>query len=197
MILSWKREELFHLGEADLRLAILERRRSIRKEHRDQRGDDRCFLDDYVIWCWLADSPPIPEFTMQRGMDECLLFYEHRRSDTPDPVPEGALRGRRFWDKDIEMMSQSELLDQLLRIQESIREHRDVTGRPRTIDDDRRLYRVLPENLPADFRLPPREEFLGEARAPRAGCPSFWRSHGNCPLLHNLHQWGPCGGSSK
>ena len=37
------------------------------------------------------------------------------------------------------------------------------------------------------------EEFIGEAKAPHAGCPAFWRSHANCPVeRHNLHRWGPC-----
>jgi hypothetical protein len=43
-----------------------------------------------------------------------------------------------------------------------------------------RLYALLPERLPADTRLPPRPEFLGEKKAPHAGCPSYVRSHAGC-----------------
>ncbi len=81
----------------------------------------------------------------------------------------------------------------MMRLEDGLRIHRDISGRPRTIEDDRVLYSVLPEKIPADFRLPPRSEFLGEVRSPHAGCPAFWRSHNGCSATrHDLHQWGPC-----
>jgi hypothetical protein len=90
-------------------------------------------------------------------------------------------------------MTREELALEHARLGAAILRHRDIADRPRTADDDRALYAVLPEKLPADFRLPPEDEFLGEAKAPHAGCPSFWRSHAACPAAHDLHRWGPCG----
>lgn len=63
---------------------------------------------------------------------------------------------------------------------------------PGTADDDRALYAILPEKMPADLRLPPEDHFLGETKSPDAGCPAFWRSHDGCGPECNLHQWGPC-----
>jgi hypothetical protein len=166
--------------------------RSIIRFHRDQIGDDRCFLDDYSVWEQCLDSPP-PAFKMEDGMKQCVLFYENRRAETKDEIPIDAIIDPTKWDLDLHNNSMRELTDKLAVLFDIIEKHRDITGRPRTVDDDRKLYAVLPEKLPADFRLPKREDFLGEARAPYAGCPSFWRSHANCSAKsHNLHKWGPC-----
>lgn len=194
MILPGNKAAPLYLGDNDCRAAILERRESIRN-HRDERGDDRCFLDDYLLWKWLSDSPPEPvaPISIEWGMEQCALFYNHRRAETADPLPKEAILDPRHWDDDLEGMASDQLHDELLRVQEGLRAHRDITLRPRTIADDRALYALLPEKVPADFRLPPEEEFLGEARAPQAGCPAFWRSHGGCSAkCHDLHRWGPC-----
>ncbi|OGZ07767.1 MAG: hypothetical protein A3D65_01550 [Candidatus Lloydbacteria bacterium RIFCSPHIGHO2_02_FULL_50_13] len=192
VILSSIKAEIFQLGKRDAREAILERRKGIRN-HRDQLGDDRCFLDDYLVWKWLSDAPTEPEkFTSEDGMKECVLFYEHRRTETSDPVSADAITDPAHWDDDLETMSLSDLHNELSRLQKALRTHRDIIGRSRTVADDRALYAVLPEKIPADFRLPPKEEFLGEARAPKAGCPAFWRSHDGCKGCHNYHKWGPC-----
>ncbi len=197
MILSCDPEELSRLSKVELQVAILERRSAIRW-HRGQILDDRCFYDDYALWHLLKDSPPRPGLiSVEWGMGQCTLFYEYRRSDTLDPVPEGAILDPKRWDDDLLGLTEEGLLAKLVQLQKALGAHRDIRDRPRTIEDDRVLYQILPENLPADFRLPPREEFLGYACAPRAGCPSFWKSHGTCQGPHNLHQWGPCSGSSK
>ena len=178
-----------------IREAVLECRKAIR-EHRDQLLDDRCWLDDHLIWAILEDSssrgpfiPPPFEVLMSR----CRQFYNWRRAECKDATPSDAILDKTCWDKDLNDMTKEQLSDELLRIQEAIRCHRDIKDRSRTIDDDRMLYGVLPEKIPADFRLPPEEEFLGEAKAPAAGCPAFWRSHGACPESnHDFHGWGPC-----
>ena len=161
--------------------------------HRDQKGDDRCWLDDYEVWALLPDSPPEPRTppTFEEGMRRCREFWTYRRAEYPDPAPPNAALDRNCWDDDLSEMSVEELAREFLRIGGAIRAHRGVTGRPRYLPDDRALYAVLPEKIPADFRLPPKEEFLGEAKAPNAGCPAFWRSHSRCTAC-NLHQWGPC-----
>jgi hypothetical protein len=162
------------------------------REHRDQKGDDRCWLDDYGVWEMLPDSPPMPRLSLEDGMKCCNEFWAFRRTNFPDPVPSDAILDPNFWDDDLIEMSAEELAEEFVRLCRAVRAHRDVAGRPRTISDDQALYTVLPEKIPADFRLPPEEEFLGEAKSPNAGCPAFWRSHKNCLAECNLHKWGPC-----
>lgn len=193
MILSNDRAELSRLSSHDCKVAILERRKSIRSS-RDQCGDDRCFMDDWLLWRWLSDSLPEPvTFSIECGMKQCTLFYEHRRANEEDSIPEGAILDSTHWDDDLESMTLSQLRSELICIQEALHVHRDISGRPRNVEDDRTLYCILPEKIPADFRLPQKEEFLGESRSPHAGCPAFWRSHSQCHTkCHNLHQWGPC-----
>jgi hypothetical protein len=193
MKLSGDPVKLARMAADELKEAILERRAAIRK-HRDAKGDDRCWLDDYFVWDLLDYSPRIEALpSFDEGMSRCCAFYTNRRADAPDLTPSDAIADPKKWDADIAPMTQPQLAKELARIQEAIRRHRDVKDRPRCLDDDRTLYAVLPEKLPADFRLPPENEFIGEDKAPHAGCPSFWRSHANCTAKrHNLHQWGPC-----
>lgn len=51
-------------------------------------------------------------------------------------------------------------------LEAAIRKHRDQRGDDRCWLDDQELYTVLGDK-PADFTLPPREEFLGN-------CARFW-----------------------
>ncbi len=177
-----------------LREAIIQRRTVIRF-HRDQRLDDRCWLDDYPVWAMCDDSPILP-FLMppfEEVMQKCNEFSQCRRAQDQDPTPAQTILERSQWDQDLKIMTSRQLIDELTRIQEAIRRHRDIVDKPRSVDDDRLLYSVLPEKIPADFRLPAQEDFLGETQLPRAGCRAFWRSHRACPRTpHNLHQWGPC-----
>ena len=190
MTLGYKIAEFLHLSYGQVRQEILERRRDIR-DHRDAKGDNRCFLDDYLIWRHLSDSPPPPHFSPEEGMKQCENFWKYRRSRALRKIPKRAIRDVSHWDDDLHNPSFQDLLEKLRVLQWGIRAHRDV--KVRTFHDDARLYRLLPENLPADFKLPPKAEFLGEAKAPNAGCPSFWRSHRGCdPQSCNLHEWGPC-----
>lgn len=182
------------LTVAQAKRAIIERRKEIRG-HRDARMDDRCWADDYLIWTFVEGLPlylcQFPPFS--DAMKKCVEFYNFRRSDTPDTATPEANFDKATWDNDLETMNASELINELVKIQEAICVHYEIGNRPRTTEDDRKLYSVLPEKIPADFRLPPEEDFLGENKAPNAGCPSFWKSHGRCETMcHNLHQWGPC-----
>ena len=170
-----------------LRLAI--------RWHRDQKGDDRCWLDDGLLWKELADTPPEPtalppyEEMMRRGR----AFYTFRRADNADTAAVEANLDPAAWDADLLGLADEALRIEYERLQNAIRTHRDIHDRERAIDDDRRLYSILPEQAPADFRLPKEANFLGEARAPHAGCPSFWRSHQSCTCeAHSIHAWGPC-----
>lgn len=194
MHLSSNRTEIEKLSNSELLHAIKVRRDYLRW-HRDQRMDDRCWIDDLGLWEFLSDTPPhegkAPSF--EEGMHLCREFYVHRRAETPDATPAHALIDPSHWDLDLQSMHHAELVAELHKIQNTIQAHRDIQGRKRTLEDDRAVYALLPEKLPADFRLPPEPDFLGEAKAPRAGCPSFWRSHGSCGTeKHDLHRWGPC-----
>jgi hypothetical protein len=166
---------------------ILRLRAAIRW-HRDQKGDDRCWLDDFRVWACVEGSPAQPLRVPDDAMAQCRAFFLHRNAAAPDiPPPDAGVPG----DDDIDDMTPAHLAAELARVQAAVRAHRDI-ARPRTAGDDRALYAVLPEKIPADFRLPPEGEFLGEARAPHAGCPSFWRSHGACAGAHDFSRWGPC-----
>jgi hypothetical protein len=139
----------------------------------------------------LDDSTEKPlEIPEEERMKRCEEFYNNRRSETPDlPKPT-----ERFWissNIDMLIISPIERLEKLFRIQSAIRKHRDISGRPRTLDDDRELYSVLADKTPADFRLPSRDEFLSREKL-GAGCPNFWDSHSSCGKSCNLHKWGPC-----
>ncbi|MBP7134148.1 hypothetical protein KBA73_02940 [Patescibacteria group bacterium] len=163
--------------------------------HRDQKGDDRCWVDDYLLWKLLSDTPSEPTALppFEEMMKACRAFYLYRRTDEADLQPADANVDSATWDQDLEQMTLSAAERERETIESSIRIHRDIQGRDRTVEDDRLLYRVLPEKMVADFRLPPEEDFLGEHRAPKAGCPSFWRSHEQCPCAtHDIHAWGPC-----
>ncbi|MDP3963143.1 MAG: hypothetical protein Q8Q39_01465 [bacterium] len=185
---------LSYLSITDLKKAILERRGVIRR-HRDAKGDDRCWIDDWTVWVMLDDTSDPPTYlpSLERAMRLCRRFHLCRNANAADLVPADAITDPAHWDDDLATTDAVWLVEELARMQQAIRWHRDIGDRPRTVDDDRLLYAVLPEKLPADFRLPPPEDFLGENKAPGAGCPSFWRSHLNCPVeQHDLHRWGPC-----
>lgn len=173
---------------------VLRCRQAIR-EHRDAKLDDRCWVDDYAVWATVdgttADLSTPPPY--EEAMKECLSFYAGRRSEHPDPPVPNSTPRPALWDQDLLGMTEAALQEEYSRIRLAICGHFDKKG-SLTIDDDRALYNILPEKLPADFRLPRTAEFLGEEKAPHAGCPSFWRSHAQCRSSgHNLHRWGPCG----
>lgn len=194
MRLPCDKVSLSHLSVKDLKKAILERRAVIRG-HRDAKGDDRCWLDDWLVWAMLDDTPdpPITPPLHEDAIEQCTRFWYFRNERFADPIPPDAIIDPLRWDDDLAATNGIGFIEELMRIQEAIEQHRDIAGRIRTSEDDRLLYAVLPEKLPADFRLPPREDFLGEAKAPHAGCPAFWRSHAHCPTTrHDLHRWGPC-----
>lgn len=194
MPLPYDRSKLERLNPIEMYKAILDRRKVIRW-HRDQKLDDRCWVDDFAVWEMLDDSPVyyhVNPRNIELVMTKCIEFWEYRRSETPDAIPINALRNRMLWDSDLRRSNEKAMLDKLVEIQMAIKAHRDHMG-VRTLTQDRHLYSILPEKLPADFRLGPREKFLGEARAPKAGCPSFWRSHATCrPGLCSIRVWGPC-----
>lgn len=185
--------KLAKMSPDELREAIAERRAIIRA-HRDAKMDDRCWLDDYLVWDMVEGPPadisaPPP---MEEAMQRCREFYKHRRAKAADSPAAGSTTTA-DWNDDLPGLTQPLLAKELWALQAAIKTHCDVKDRARGVDDDRALYAALPEKMGADFRLPPEQDFLGEAKAPHAGCPSFWRSHAACPSQrHDMHRWGPC-----
>ncbi len=166
--------------------------RNVIRQHRNAKGDDRCWITDYLVWSQLKSGPYFPPTNRATGIILCKIFYRFRRSDTVDPIPQDAILDPERWDEDLETMCAHQLLGEHTRLDYYISRHLHIPKyRARTINDDRLLYSVLPEKLPADFRLPPEAEFLGRAKND-AGCPNFWDSHSHCGIKCNLHNWGPC-----
>lgn len=192
MRLPRDRKHFFFLDDTVLRAAILERREVIRG-HRDAKGDDRCWVDDFLVWDMLDGESvrPLMPLVLSVGMVRCEEFYRHRRMDSELRLLPGAIQDPALWNRDLPSMDREGMLDELANLQYAIYRHRESS--PVSLVHDLTLYMVLPEKLPADFRLPPRPEFLGEAKEPHAGCPSFWRSHRACDSMHcTINQWGPC-----
>ncbi len=187
------KEIIKHWSDNELKNAIVERRNVIRY-HRNQKSDDRCWLDDYLVWKMLGDSPDEPTTLppYEKMMQACTDFYNYRRAETPDPLPPDAILDKNKWDDDLIVSGHGGLVEKLKKIQRAIYTHCNIVGRPRNIEDDRKLYSTLPERVSADFRLPPHEDFIGGIN-PGSGCPNFWKSHQTCPCTaHNIHTWGPC-----
>lgn len=170
---------------------IVELRQAIRY-HRGQKGDDRCWLDDYLVWDCLPDIKQAVRLPIyDEGMRKCRAFFNYRNADAMEQTPADAILEPAKWDDDLIAMNYEGLALELGKLENAIKKHYNITNRERTRKDDKELYSVLPEKIPADFRLPSEEDFLGTKRTD-AGCPQFWKSHENCSGEHNLHQWGPC-----
>lgn len=174
----------------NLKQSIINLRVAIRK-HRDQKGDDRCWVDDY----WLYDLLPgnkkrLPShIAYEEGMQCCIDFFEHRKSE-PVYVQQEKTMIPEYKDDDLDVMNNRELTLELARLRHAIKQHMHIS-RKKTLQDDKLLYFVLPEKVPADFRLPNRQEFIEGVKS-GCGCPNFWKSHEQCSGEHNYHAWGPC-----
>ena len=74
-------------------------------------------------------------------------------------------------DGDVAVMDEDELMAEVMKLRKAIRLHRDEKGHDRCWLDDQRLYEALPETKPADFTLPPKDEFL-------VNCERYWECRG-------------------
>lgn len=124
------------------------------REHRDQIGDDRCWLDDHLLY-WqvlglpdLVKLPAKPEF-----MRLCNQFHCKRRfSSGIDPAKADAPPLTKPV-KDLAVMTVDALwveYDQLLK---GVAMHYAL-GERKTEADDQAMYALLPEQLKADTRHP-------------------------------------------
>ncbi len=165
--------------------------RDVIRYHRDQKGDERCWLDDFIVWKTISGKDITELPTYEEGMKRCRAYFTLRSAESFDETVADVIYDKARWDEDLTMIGEDGLRYELANLENAIKKHRDISGCERTVDDDRELYAVLPEKLPADFRLPREEDFLGTTKT-NAGCPQFWESHHTCLGKHNLHQWGPC-----
>lgn len=72
-------------------------------------------------------------------------------------------------DVDLRDLSVEDLRAEVQRLRNGIRSHRDERGHNRCWVDDVTLYALLSEKKGAEFKLPPRDEFLGN-------CGRYWES---------------------
>lgn len=179
-----------------MRIAAI--RRAIRYD-RDQVLDDRCHVDIYQVFAFIGVRAPRKLPPTKEMLERCRLYFEKtQRPGDPRPAPRGAILDPAHWDDDLEAHAHDPawLMAELFRIGLVImRLHQIWRSRnPHYLNwrEYQRLYALLPEGLPADTRLPPEDEFLGEARAPHAGCPAYVRSHEGCApeVRCALTTWG-------
>lgn len=175
----------------NVRSQIIEMRNAIRS-HRDQKGDDRCWVDDHAVYNTvpsIRQKVHLPTF--DEGMRKCRLFYKKRNALSMDEIPADAILNPAKWNDDLTEMNAEDLKQEHSRLETAIIKHYNISYDQKTKEDDKNLYSVLPEKIPADFRLPSEQDFLGTVKS-NAGCPQFWNSHANCLGEHYIHQWGPC-----
>lgn len=161
----------------DITFKIAEARKLIR-EHRDQIGDYRCWVDDDLL-----HHAILPELSNQRpnvpGSDEFMRRCEayHALRQNPNELPVAIpldssvgqlqLRYDTKLDDDLRLMDEVAKKMELDKIIAAVRHHRARGYQGRTFEDDASLYMLLPEKQPAITQLPPREKFIGK------GCPAY------------------------
>jgi len=159
------------------REGITKARRAIR-EHRDQTGDYRCWVDDEVLYYrtlpeLAGKTPPVPAF--EDFMTRCKGYHEKRQdpAELPQEIALDSSKGPleltydEALDRDLVHMSESDLARTLEVLLTGIREHRSRGYRDRTFEDDKALYLLLPEKKVAVTQLPPYEDFIGK------NCPAY------------------------
>ncbi len=152
--------------------------RNIIRYHRDQKGNDRCWLDDETLY------EPLPETadkaqalpTKEVFMEKCARFHSKRQA--PNQTKQISQEPKQPTDQDIKEMTEDEQKKEIARLRQAIRLHRNIGNNKRSWQDDQRLYRALNENTDYDTTLPERETFL-------TSCDRFFSSGGKPPKLHN------------
>ncbi len=152
--------------------------RNVIRYHRDQKGDDRCWLDDELLYESLPETADKAQLLPSKEvfMEKCARFHSRRQaperpkqaSQDPDQPTEQALKG----------MNEDELKKEIARLIQAIRLHRNIGDNKRSWQDDIRLYRILNENTNYDTTLPDQKTFL-------TSCNRFFSTRRNPPDLHN------------
>ena len=90
------------------------------RDHRGQRGDDRCWLDDMALYAMLPDGPPDPSITALPPEGEflanCARYHARRQAPSIGPAdgPQGRWVTRAEVDRFDHGMRQIERFEQLL-----------------------------------------------------------------------------------
>jgi hypothetical protein len=175
---STKDEKLGTLSLTHLKQEILDFRKDLRY-HRDQLGDDRCWVDDSLLYEHLPEKKGIitrlPKW--DKMAVECSRFQRMRGSGKHTGIGFKEVNYNLF-DSDLDKMDSTAMIRELMVLRVAVRKHRDL-GPKKTLEDDAELYALLPEKIPADFWLPP--ELL-------INCHRFW----DIKQTHNpekIHEW--------
>lgn len=150
--------------------------RRIIRWHRDQSGDDRCWLDDYQVYEMVLGLPALNVlFPPDQRLSLCRQYHRDRSSpELPCPSPR-----RKNCPRDYELRhcTAARLAEELEIIRAQVQAHHDLGDGQRTAADDRALYAILPDGIAADQRLPAEAEFL-------PSCEKFFDSRTTPPKLH-------------
>lgn len=162
----------------DTLLDEVRRSRAAIREHRDQIGDYRCWVDDEVLYhSTLPElkglSPELPD--IQEFMSRCEAYHTNRQdpSEPKSTIPMDSsvgplpLKYSPNLDADLTAMTSEQLREERDRLWETIRAHRSSGHKNRDYRLDRTLYLLLPERKLAITQLPPRELFIG------GNCPAY------------------------
>lgn len=156
--------------------------------HRDQVGDNRCWLDDEKLYKSLPTKEglqvaPSPDIFKKL----CVEFWENRQCPTETTVvkmandqnhPAAVLSS----DDDLVAMTLEQLQVEWQKLFEGVRVHQLVPRHERRWHHDKELYFLLPEKQLAVWRLPNRDCFL-------ESCEHFIESCQKHPS--KLHAWEP------
>jgi hypothetical protein len=169
------------MDASKLRDEVLKLRDAIRL-HRDQRGDDRCWLDDVLLYKALPET--VHSLTQLQPRDEFMLACEKfwcTRQCPAEPAYAGQQTERRAYaDDDLAGKGLGALLGEAMHLRTGIRSHRDK-GDARSWRDDATLYRLLPEKDPGITALPPKPVLLGN-------CQRYWQTR-QSQHPQKLHEW--------
>lgn len=127
--------------------------------HRDQRGDDRCWYDDLMLYWHLPESIRYPvKLSREQMAARCAYYRRCRGSDKrPARLPEQCAEQPHAY---LQGMSRRELMSEAHKLRAGIRKHQRIGTDKLAVEDDEKLYALLPGGIEADFRLPPTELFL-------------------------------------
>lgn len=162
----------------DTLLEEVRRSRTAIREHRDQMGDYRCWVDDEVLYHLtlpeLKDlSPELPD--LSEFMRRCEAYHTNRQdpSEPEASIPMDSSIGplpltyAPELDADLVAMTSEQLREERDQIWGAIRAHRAVGHKNRNYHHDQTLYLLLPERKLAVTQLPPRDLFIG------GNCPAY------------------------
>lgn len=168
------------LSSHELKSEIVKIRRALR-EHRDQVGDYRCWVDDEVLHHATLPElrqavPRLPDF--EEFAANCHAYHTLRQNPADQdqtsipldssvgPLP---LQYSEELDADLQGMSREALMSELASLLQGIRAHQRMPCNERTYYEDIALSQLLPEKTLPQTKLPPYAAFV------ETNCPAYNR----------------------